>query len=63
MQTVLKSCFFLNMHKHVTIFLAQQHFVFSEKHVICLSQESRDFEYLCDVVTKFGYAVMQVLLG
>ena len=62
----LSSGFFLKKNaynKHVTIFLTQQHFVFSEKRVICFSQKPLDFKYRCDVVTKFGYAVMQVLLG
>ena len=43
--------------------LTRQHFVFSENHVICFIYKSRDFAYLCDFVTKFGYAVTQDLLA
>ena len=43
--------------------LTRQHFVFAENHVICFSYKSRDFAYLCDCVTKFGYAVTQELLA
>ena len=39
------------------ILITRQHFVFSEKHVICFSYKSHDFAHLCDFVTKFGYAV------
>ena len=39
------------------ILITRQHFVFSEKHVICFSYKSHDFAHLCDFVTKFGYPV------
>ena len=34
------------------------------KHFDCdsFSQKSRDFQYLCELVTKYGYAVMQAFL-
>ena len=57
--SVFPSNAFQNIHKHVMIFLTQQPFVLR----FVFSYKSRDFAYLCDFVTNFGYAVTQVLLA
>jgi len=46
------------IHIHTTMFSAKRHF-----NVILSSTKSRDFPYFCDSVTKFGYAVTQVLVA
>ena len=58
--SVFQSNAFQNIiHKHVTIFLTQQPFVLR----LVFPYKSRDFAYLCDFVTNFGYPVTQVLVA
>ena len=57
--SVFPSNAFQNIHKHVMIFLTQQPFVLR----CVFSNKSRDFAYLCDFVSNFGYAVTQVVLA